>query len=230
MNDSHHILIKRLTLLVSTVFLLTAGSAHASTVYISDELTVPLRSGPTSGHRIVHRGLPSGTQMEVLEVDEAAGFSRIKTTRGTEGWIRSQYLVSEPIAKQKLAAAQRARTNAEAALAAEQAKVRELTESNRERGSTNSSNAKRIADLEAELAEITRISAGAITTNAENTTLQEVNARLQDELDDIAQSRAQLEDNTFNQALMIGGGLLFLGLIAGVAIKARPHRSGSAWT
>lgn len=230
MNDSHHILIRRLTLLVSTVVLLTAGSAQASTAYISDELTVPLRSGPTSGHRIVHRGLPSGTQMEVLEVDEAAGFSRIKTTRGTEGWIRSQYLVSEPIAKQKLAAAQRARTNAQAALAAEQAKVRELTESNRERGSTNTSNAKRIADLEAELAEITRISAGAIATNAENTTLQEVNARLQDELDDIAQSRAQLEDNTFNQALMIGGGLLLLGLIAGVLIKARPHRSGSAWS
>ncbi len=166
--------------------------------------------------------------MEVLETDEAAGFSRIKTSRGTEGWIRSQYLVNQPIAKQRLAAAQRAMANAQAALAAEQTKVRELSASNSERGSTNAANAKRIAELEAELAEITRISAGAIQANADNIKLQEVNARLQDELDDIAQSRAQLEDNTFNQALMIGGGLLFLGLIAGVLIKARPHRS--AWS
>jgi len=228
MNDSNQTLIHRLALLVSAVVMLSVGSVQANTVYISDELTVPLRSGPSSGHRILHRGLPSGTQMEVLETDEDAGFSRIRTSRGTEGWIRSQYLVNQPIAKQRLAAAQRAMANAQAALAAEQAKVRELTASNSERGSTNASNAKRIAELEAELAEITRISAGAIETSAENIKLKEVNARLQDELDDIAQSRAQLEDNAFNEALMIGGGLLFLGLIAGVLIKARPHRS--AWS
>ena len=228
MQDSPISMTTLLLVVFSTLVLFSASAAQARTVYISDELTVPLRSGPSSGHRILHRGLPSGTQMEVLEVDESAGFSRIKTSRGTEGWIRSQYLVNEPIAKLKLAAAQRAMNNAQAALAAEQAKVKELTASNRERGNTNSTYEKRVAELETELAEITRISAGAIQTNADNIKLREVNARLQDELDDIAQSRAQLEDNTFNEALMIGGGLLFLGLIAGVLIKARPHRS--AWS
>ena len=51
--------------------------------------------------------------------------------------------------------------------------------------------------------------------------------RLRDELDDLAETRARLEDNATNQALMIGGGLLLIGLIVGAVIKARPQRS--AW-
>jgi SH3 domain protein len=203
-------------------------SASAATVYISDELTVPLRSGPSGAHRIVHRGLPSGTQMEILSVDADAGFTQIRTARGTEGWIRSQYLVSEPIAKLKLAAAQRALAKAQADLSKEQARVKTLSETNRERGSQNAEHLQQIAALQAELDEIKRISAGAIEANQNNQKLTEVNARLQEELDDLAESHARLQDNTQNQMLMIGGALIFIGLIAGVLIKARPQRS--AWS
>ena len=207
---------------------LTGASAGAATVYISDELTVPLRSGPSGGHRIIHRGLPSGTQMEILDVNEEAGFTQIRTVRGTEGWIRSQYLVSEPIAKQKLAAAQRALTRAQADLAKEKARVQELTQSNRQQSNENSDKQQQLAKLQAELDEIKRISAGAIEADKNNRILQEANARLKEELDDLAESQARLQDNTQNQMLMIGGALILLGLIAGVLIKARPQRS--AWS
>jgi SH3 domain protein len=205
-----------------------ASVANAATAYISDELTVPLRSGPSGSHRIIHRGLPSGTQMEVLATDESAGFSQIRTTRGTEGWIRTQYLVSEPIAKMRLAAAQRALAKAQADLSKEQAKVKSLSETTQEQGNLNSSSQAQIAALQEELAEIKRISAGAIEADKNNQKLTEMNARLKDELDDLAESHARLQDNTDNQMLMIGGALIFLGLIAGVLIKARPHRS--AWS
>ena len=81
---------------------LTFTAAVAETMYISDSLTVPLRSGPSNSHRILHRGLASGTTMEVLERDEEAGFAHIRTERGTEGWLPMQYLVSEPIARDRL--------------------------------------------------------------------------------------------------------------------------------
>ena len=207
---------------------ISAQPAAAATRYISDELTVPVRSGPSNGHRIVHAGLASGTRMEVLEEDEAAGFSRIRTSGGTEGWIRTQYLVSEPIAKLKLAAAQESLRRARAELAGEQAKVQELTQTARQQSNANTSSQQRIEQLQAELAEIKRISAGAIATNDANLKLTENNARLQEELDDLAESHARLQDNTENQMLMIGGGLILLGLLAGVAIKARPQRS--AWS
>jgi SH3 domain protein len=207
---------------------LSAQPAAAATRYISDELTVPVRSGPSNRHRIVHAGLPSGTRMEVLEEDEQAGFSRIQTSNGTEGWIRTQYLVAEPIAKLKLSAAQESLRRARAELAAEQAKVQELTQTARQQSSANTSSQQQIERLQSELAEIKRISADAITTHDTNLKLTENNARLQEELDDLAESHARLQDNTENQMLMIGGGLILLGLLAGAAIKARPQRS--AWS
>ena len=202
--------------------------AHAATRYVSDELTVPVRSGPSTRHRIINAGLPSGTRMEELEVDEASGFSRIRTDRGTEGWIRTQYLISEPIAKQKLAAAQEALRRARAELSAEQNKVQELTQTTRQQSSANTSSQQQIEQLQTELTEIKRISADAIDTHNENQKLTENNARLQEELDDLAESHARLQDAAENRMLMIGGGLILLGLIAGVAIKARPQRS--AWS
>lgn len=208
--------------------ILAAQPAVAATMYISDELTVPVRSGPSNEYRIVHRGLTSGTRMEVLEEDESSGFSRIRTTSGTEGWIRSQYLVSEPIARLKLASAQESLRRARAELAAEQKKVQELTQTTRQQSSANNTNQQQIEQLQAELAEIKRISADAIETHNSNLKLEENNARLQEELDDLAESYARLQNDAENQMLMIGGGLIFLGLIAGVAIKARPQRS--AWS
>ena len=75
--------------------------------YISDVLTVPLRSGASTAHRILHRGLPSGTQLTILAIDEEANFTQVRTAGGMEGWVRSQYLIGEPIARVKLAATEK---------------------------------------------------------------------------------------------------------------------------
>ena len=55
-------------LLLGLVLSLSVASL-AETRWISDELRVPLRSGPSSAHTILHRGLPAGTEMEILERD-----------------------------------------------------------------------------------------------------------------------------------------------------------------
>ena len=94
---------------VSTVLLCVCAfglDALADTRYISDLLYVPLRSGPSGEHRIIHWGLPSGMALEVLEEDEATKFTRVRTEGGTEGWIPSQYLVDEPVAADRLAQAE----------------------------------------------------------------------------------------------------------------------------
>ena len=228
MMSARQIAIRSTSLCVGLCLGAMALNATAATRYISDELTVPVRSGPSGGHRIVHRGLASGTSMEVLGVDEDAGFTHIRTRGGTDGWVRTQYLVTEPIAKHKLAAAQRDMKRAQDALAKEQSRVKELTQTTRTQSSTNTSSQQTIKNLETELTEIKRISAGAIEAYDNNQKLQEVNARLQEELDDLAESHGRLQDDSENDMLMIGGGLILLGLLAGAAIKARPQRS--AWS
>ncbi len=202
--------------------------ATAATMYITDELTVPLRSGPSNQHRILHAGLPSGTVMETLSTDEAAGYTQIRTSRGTEGWIRTQYLVSEPIAKVMLertrAELERARTQ----LASVRNARQELETNLANQTNATTEAGGEIERLEAELDQIRRVSAKAIDTAEENEQLRETNLRLQDELDDLAEAVTHLENNSENQAILIGAGLLFIGLLLGVIIKARPQRS--AWS
>ncbi len=219
---------KSTALLLVCSGLITAVTSQAETLYISDELTVPLRSGPSSQHRILHRGLPSGTVMEKLGEDADAGFTQIRTSRGTEGWIRSQYLVNEPIAKVRLQRAEAQVANLRQQLNSVRAQNAELSQSNSSQRSAGQQSAARITELQEELAEIKRISAGALETDKQNQLLTDTNVRLRDELDDLAEAYDRVQANARNQAIMIGAGLVFLGLIAGVLIKARPQRS--AWS
>ena len=231
-NDQIQSLHRHLINLACVILLISipafVGHARAATAYISDELTVPLRSGASGQHRILHNGLPSGTVLETIGVDEEAGFTQIRTSRGTEGWIRTQYLVSQPIAKIRLQ-----RTQAELArLKQQMSNVRKenqaLGRTNASQSNANAQGENRIKELEAELAEITRVSSNAVETHKQNLQLEQTVVRLRDELDDLAEARNRLEDNAENQAILIGAGLLLLGLLLGVIIKARPQKS--AWS
>ncbi|MEM7098133.1 MAG: TIGR04211 family SH3 domain-containing protein [Pseudomonadota bacterium] len=215
------------TISILCVGTILSGFTHAETLYISDELTVPLRSGPSSQHRILHRGLPSGTVLEKVGEDVDAGFTEIRTQRGTEGWIRSQYLVTQPIAKMRLAQVQSELIRVRNTLETVREENSSLSQSNASQRSAGEQSASRIDALEEELAEIKRISASALETNKENKLLNETNTRLRDELDDLAEAYDRLEANVRNEAILIGAGLILLGLIAGALIKSRPQRS--AW-
>lgn len=217
-----------IVIVTSTCTPLLGAMAQAATVYISDELTVPLRSGPSGQHRILHAGLPSGTSMEILSVNDTAGFTEVRTSGGTEGWIRSQYLVTEPIAKHRLNEALRQADRLQRELAQAKSQASDLASKGREQAQTNAQDQARIEELQQQLTDLQRISAGAVAQNDENRKLLEINQRLQDELDDIAEERNRLADNAENQAILIGAGLILLGLIAGALIKSRPQRS--AWS
>ena len=216
-----------ITCVVIFAILGSAEPAYAQTAYISDNLTVPLRSGPSNANRILHRGLPSGTELEILSRDEDSGFVQIRTTRGTEGWLPEQYLLDEPIARDRLIIANRRIAELSGTLNQQRSQLSSL---NRDKGQTDQSNTslqRQVKTLERELAEIKRVSAGAIELNESNERLNVLNERLRIEVDDRVKEVSNLEDNAQQRWLMIGGGLVLVGLILGVIIKSRPRRS--AW-
>lgn len=216
-----------IALITAAAGLAQAPSVAAETAYISDELTVPLRSGPSNAHRILHQGLPSGTQLEVLERDADSGFAQIRTRRGTEGWIRGQYLVDEPIAKHRLVAANRQIEQLQSRLSTHEQRLSSLGAQKSSAEQTNDNLQNQVAVLEKELAEIKQISAGAIDEHATNLRLNELNERLRDEIETLVGERDALKDNAQERWLMIGAGLVLFGLVLGIVIKARPRRS--AW-
>ncbi len=195
-------------------------------MWISDEFTVPMRSGPSDGHRIVHRGLPSGTELEVLGVDTAAEYTRVRTSGGLEGWISSQYLIKHPIAQVQLVTANNRIQALERQLAQRGEALSELKSTSSEAATNSDRLAAEVARLEAELADVKQVSAGALEEHARALELASLNARLRAEVDDLTEESQRLESNIEQKWLLIGGVLVLGGMLAGVAIKARPRRSG----
>ncbi|MGI9324144.1 MAG: TIGR04211 family SH3 domain-containing protein [Pseudomonadales bacterium] len=221
-----------LRLLALAAFVLLAAAplqaADSAERYISDRLTVPLRSGPTNGHRIVHRGLPAGTKLSIIERASDSNYVRIRTARGTEGWLEEQYLDKQPIARQRLRAAQAELQRLQTTMDKQSQTLTSLTAS---KGSAEQNNAQlqaQVEQLTQEYEALQAISKGAVAEHAENRKLKDLNERLRNEVTDLADERDALRSNAQQRWLLTGGGLALLGLLLGVLIKARPRRS--AWT
>jgi SH3 domain protein len=193
--------------------------------YISDVLNVPLRSGPSTAHRIVHRGLPSGTQLTILATNEEAGFTQIRTAGGMEGWVTSQYLVGTPIARDRLAAAEKRLKNLKADIDKERKARASIQAKHKETEDTNKTLNSQLQALSKELAELKLVSADPIKEHARNVELTQQNTRLVGQVDELSTKARQLEENVQLQWLLYGGALVLIGLILGVVLKARPRQT-----
>jgi SH3 domain protein len=208
--------------------LLAAFGANATTLYVSDQLTVPLRRGPSNEYKIINAGLPSGTALDVLQTNEEAGFTQVRTQNGTEGWVPSQYLVSEPAARDRLAAATKRADTLEAELKTLRATVQEQRSARSTAEGRSTDLSKQTEKLQSELAELRRVSASAITNYEENKQLKTENQSLQSQVSQLSSRVRELERNTMLRWLLAGGGLVLVGLALGAWIKSRPKRSNWA--
>lgn len=214
--------------LLLSVCSLVCVPAPAATMYISDQFTVPLRRGPSNTHKILHAGLPSGTALEVLGANDAAGFTQVRTSTGTEGWIETQYLTDQPIARSQLAAATRRAESLESQLKTLRDSYQETRGARAQSDSRANDLSKQTEKLQADLAEVRRISATSIANFEENKQLKASNQELQTQVTRLTEQVRQLERNVTLRWLLAGGALVLLGLLLGAWIKSRPKRSSWA--
>jgi SH3 domain protein len=214
--------------LLALLLVLGPLSAFAATMYTSDQLTVPLRRGPSNGHKIINAALPSGMALEVLGEDSASGFTQVRTPNGTEGWVPTQYLVDQPVAKDRLAVATKRIETLEAQLKSTRENYQDVRGARTEVEGRASDLAKENQKLQAELAEIRRVSATALTQFEENKQLKTDNESLQKQVTQLSEQVRSLERNAVLRWFLAGGGLVLLGLLLGAWIKSRPKRSSWA--
>jgi SH3 domain protein len=78
-----------------------ADPARAEPAWVSDQFEIMLRTGPSTNNAI-QLMLGSGARLEILERDAESGYSRVRTSGGTEGWVLTRYLMGEPPAREQL--------------------------------------------------------------------------------------------------------------------------------
>ncbi|MFV0478097.1 MAG: TIGR04211 family SH3 domain-containing protein [Parahaliea sp.] len=198
---------------VLLLILLVTPAIAQETRYISDTQYIPIRSGAGNSFRIVHRGIPSGTKLTVHEHSEDGSWSRITTENGLDGWLRSQYLMTQMPAKTKLD-----RALAEADKLRQQntdlsTRVDTLqTERNDLSTQVNDSDSN-LSQVSDELTKLKQISGRAVQLDGDNRRLNELSESLRAEVDTLSAENQRLQDKLRNSAFIDGALAVGLGVI-----------------
>lgn len=218
------------SMIVSTLIAGVSTSVMAEKRYVSDELRLQLRSGPSNENRIM-KSLRSGAHLELLEADAETGYSKVKTDKGLEGWVLTRFLKDEPIAKEKLIVANRKLERQAAELATLKKQNSELSKEKSTLGSNQSNLSREKKALEKELARIKEISANAIALDEKVSKLTMRNQEMDIELETLTNENRSLKEDKERKFLMIGGGLVIIGIIAGLIIPSlRAGRRTDGWS
>lgn len=213
-------------LLLIPLLALVTGTALANTLYVTDQLSAPLRRGQGTQYRIVG-SVQSGQKVQVLDHDAQTGYTKVSTPGGKTGWILTRFLSQTPSAREQLSQAQ--------------SKVSQLQQQNqtlkKKLGSLQSDkstlSAKR-SNLEAQnsqlkqrLSSISNEASHAIQISHANQQLKAKVASLQSD-----RSRLQSQNNALrsqHRGMEVGAFILLLGIVLGLIIPRLRFKRRSAW-
>lgn len=216
-------------LLLLCAVMASAQAIAEETRYIRDTLYVELRSGQSLQHRIVHRGLISGTAVKLLEEADDGKYALVKTDDGIEGWIQTQYLVSEPVAKQKLQAA-----NAQLAkLRQEHASLEQQFIALQQKRQATASKAAQLDDsnsaLKQELEKIKAVSANALQLDRDVKKLRLNNEELRNQVEILSADNQRLSDDNSNDAFMNGAFAVLIGVFITLIVPRLWPSKSNEW-
>lgn len=212
------------------IFLATGSELYgAETQYIRDQLFVPLRSGQTNQHRIVHKGLVSGTAVTVLELNEDKSYSRVRTQRGTEGWIQTQYLSPEPAGRDLYEAASKQLEQLKLKNSDLQKKFNALNATQRDTAKKLSNTTSSSKEIAQELERVKAISANALQLNEDNQRLLQENQMLKNELEVVNTDNQRLTDNEENDAFLNGAFAVLIGVMITLVVPRLWPKKATEW-
>lgn len=218
----------RLTAMLTLVLLALSTAVHADTAWIGDTLYVPIRSGPGGNYRIVHRGLKSGTPVQVLDWPDNADWVKVQYNDVT-GYLGAQYLSRTPTAELKLNALQSRYDKTHQEL---QQTRDELSKVKGERDKLANENQKlkgNLQDTSDQLQHVQKVASDPLRLEKSNEQLNKKLSLLQTELDKTQAENSRLKNENTSSKWLAGAGILILGSIFGWLFRSRSGRTRSSW-
>lgn len=219
-----------LLLFLAVVNTLAPEAFAQETRYVADVLYVPLRSGAGNQYRIINAALRSGTELKFLEETEDGSWAKVLTPNEIEGWIPTQYIMSERPSQLQLteALAKLARVEQDNELLSQ--KNRQLIEENNSLKNQSAADSSSRENMEKEVQRIREISREALSLKDNNIELLEKNQLLQTERDALIAENEILESDQSTDFMLYGAGLVLLGVILALVVPALIPRKGySEW-
>ena len=212
-------------LLAMMLFMPTA--IQAGTMYVSDNLVITLRSGQGNQYQIL-KMLPSGMKLNVVEQNEA-GYARVVTPDGIEGWTRTQYLSDEPVAREQLTAIQSKLEKLTQQNKELKQELSELQKSSKEVSQERDSLDKEKEKLSKDIAHLNDVAARPAMLDRENSELRQKNVALEKDLQLLVQENQVLKDRSQREWFVVGALVLLGGMLIGFILPKLRTRRHSSW-
>jgi SH3 domain protein len=219
----------RILSVLVVLFAAAAAAQAQQTLYVSDELVITVRTGPSTKNAIV-KTIRTGDAVQKLGENDAGDYYRVRVlSDGTEGWALSQYLTTNRAAKDRLADAQRQLSAAQDRVKDLQSKVSDLS------GRVDSTQAAldktttQNKTLSQQLADIRSASAHALDLRNQNQTLRRRVADLNQTVDTLTMQTKELASRSRQNWFVVGAAVLFGGIVIGLVAPTLRKRRSSGW-
>lgn len=207
--------------------LISYASQAQETQYVTDELRITVRTDPGNQYKII-KTLRSGEKLEVLERTNT-GYARVRTSDETEGWIRSQYLTKQPIARQQLTRVEKRLDKIQKQNSDLTKLVNELQDSASKLETERNELIKTNTTLEKETALLNEVAKRPIQLDKENKQLKQTNVSFEKDLQLLEQENQSLKDKSARNWFLLGAAVLLVGILLGLLLPKLRHHKKRAW-
>lgn len=197
-------------------------------VWVTDQFEITMRRGQGNRQAII-RMLASGTRLELLEKNDEAGYSLVRTGSGAEGWVLNRYLLRQPPARVTMPGLQAKLTQIEAQRTQLTRELRELTA---ERGALQRKLQQSVAsgdDVHQELDRVRELSADVIQIDIDNVQLRQSLGEIQAELEQVRAENRRLASRSDREWFVIGALVVIFGILVGLILPRIRWRRKSSW-
>lgn len=187
---------------LGALLLISLATARAETQYVNDMLRVDMRAGPTNTHKIIDF-VKSGTPVNIIGQSPDGVWYQVEAN-GKQGWIQTQYLTHERVARDMLIDMQaevdklkKQNDTLQEALSDTREELKSLKAAHKQLNTGS-------AQLQRELENIQRISKEALSTEAALRDLSERNQMLETELEKLTQENALVKSTNLREGIQFG--------------------------
>lgn len=217
-----------ITRLLGVALMMVAATAVGQTLYVSDQLVITVRTGPSTENSII-TNLVTGDAVEVLQANAETGYTRVRIQSGVEGWVLGRYLVATPVSQDRLIIAESDLAEAQATVATLEGSVAmlaaELEVTGRRLEETETEN----ASLTKELADLRAASENVLSIRDQNESLRRRLNERNEEAELLAIDNDLLRSRATRDWFIAGGGVLLAGIIVGIIAPRLRRRRRSQW-
>ena len=215
--------------LLALVLLMSCGIVQAQSRYVTDQFQITLRSGESSGHKIL-RMLPSGEKLTLLSSNSENGYSKVRAADGKVGFVLTRQLMDGPSARDRLTKAEQRLKELQEEPGRLSSKLARLQDEFEKLQGKYNSLSEQKQKLDKKLEGIRRTASNAIRISNERNDLRKMVAQQTHQVENLKQENRELRNETNQRWFLIGGGVIIVGIILGLILPhLRFQRRKSSW-